>query len=197
MNIPSALNNKGYQEVDKLENPLKELFIPALVLRPSSGLIFNMRISWLVFLLMLLSILTFAQQEIAGKVISIADGDTFTMLVQGNKQVKIRLHGIDCPEKGQDYGEAAKKYLSSLISLHHDSVKVIWKNKDRYRRKIGIAYSGKTNINEVLLQNGLAWHYTQYDKNPQWSQMEAAARNAKLNLWSRSKPVPPWEWRKK
>jgi endonuclease YncB( thermonuclease family) len=137
-----------------------------------------------------------AQKEIVGKVISIADGDTFTMLVEGNKQVKIRLHGIDCPEKGQDYGEVAKKQLSLLLSLH-DSVKVIWKSKDRYRRTIGIAYSGRTNINEALLQKGLAWHYLKYDKNPKWSQMEAAARNARLNLWSKPNPVAPWDWREK
>ncbi len=137
-----------------------------------------------------------AQKEIMGKVISIADGDTFTMLVAGNRQVKIRLHGIDCPEKGQDYGDVAKKHLSSLLSLH-DSVKVIWKSKDRYRRTIGIAYSGGININEALLQKGLAWHYIKYDKNPEWSQMEAAARKAKLNLWSKPNPVAPWKQREK
>ncbi len=119
------------------------------------------------------------------------------IFIQGNKQIKIRLHGIDCPEKGQDYGDVAKKHLSILLKIHHDSVRVIWKNKDRFRRTIGIAYSGKTNINESLLQKGLAWHYIKYDKNPQWSNMEATARNAKLNLWSMSNPVLPWEWRKK
>jgi endonuclease YncB( thermonuclease family) len=156
-----------------------------------------MRISFSIFLLLLLCRVAFAQQEIVGKVISIADGDTFTMLVKGNKQIKIRLHGIDCPEKGQDYGDVAKKYLSSLLILHHDSVKVIWKNKDRYKRTIGIVYSGKTNINEALLQKGLAWHYTKYDKNPKWSHMVAVARRAKLNIWSKPNPVPPWTWRKK
>lgn len=119
------------------------------------------------------------------------------MLVKGNQQIKIRLHGIDCPEKGQDYGDVAKKYMSSLLKLHHDSVKVIWKNKDRYRRTIGIVYSGKTNVNEALLQKGLAWHYIKYDKNPQWARMEAVARNAKLNIWSKSNAVEPWKWRKK
>lgn len=156
-----------------------------------------MRLSISVFLLLFVSGVVLAQQEIVGKVISVADGDTFTMLVQGNKQVKIRLHGIDCPEKGQDYGDVAKKHLSALLSLHHDSVRVIWKKKDRYQRTIGIAYSGKTNINETLLRKGLAWHYTKYDKNKQWSLLEADARNAKLNLWSRPSPVPPWMWRKK
>lgn len=91
----------------------------------------------------------------------------------------------------------AKKFVSSLLSLHHDSVKVIWKNNDRYKRTIGIAYSGKTNINEALLQKGLVWHYIKYDNNPQWSRMEAVARNAKLNIWSKPNPIPPWGWRKK
>lgn len=67
-----------------------------------------MRISLVVFILFLLCRVAYAQKEIVGKVISIADGDTFTMLINGNQQIKIRLHGIDCPEKGQDYGDGEK-----------------------------------------------------------------------------------------
>lgn len=114
----------------------------------------------------------------------------------GSKEVKVRLHGIDCPEKGQDYGEVAKKHLSNLLSFHQDSVRVIVWGKDRYRRTIGTVYSGEVSINESLLEKGLAWHYTRYDSNQKWGLLQEGAMKAKLNLWSMPHPVPPWEWRK-
>lgn len=135
--------------------------------------------------------------QLVGKVVRVADGDTFTMLVEGNKKVKVRLYGIDCPEMKQEYGETAMQHLTVLIGFHHDSVRVIKKGKDKYGRIVGIAFTGKTNINERMLEKGLAWHYTTYDQNPKWSLMEEGARHAGFNVWSNPKPVPPWEWRKK
>jgi len=148
-----------------------------------------------VLVLILLPLSVFPQ--LVGKVVSVADGDTFTMLVKGNERVKVRLHGIDCPEKGQDYSDVARNHIAALLRLSKDSVKVDVKNKDRYGRTIGIAYAGRTNFNESLLEHGLAWHYKQYDKNPKWALMEEGARHARFNLWSLPNPVPPWEWRKK
>lgn len=145
----------------------------------------------LTVLLTLCSGLSFGQLK--GKVVSIADGDTFTILIK-NKQQKIRLYGIDCPEQKQDFGYAAKKYLSGLIV--GKTVTVIYKNKDRYGRIIGIAYLDTVNINENLLLNGLAWHYKNYDKNPKWASYEERARKAKAGLWINSNTIAPWEFRK-
>jgi len=131
--------------------------------------------------------------QLVGKVVSIADGDTFTLLVQ-KTQYKIRLHGIDCPEKKQDYGEAARQFLDLMIA--GDSVSVDELGKDRYGRTLGIVYVGNINVNEALLQKGLAWHYKNYDKNPAWAQLEASARLARINIWSMPNPTPPWEWRR-
>jgi len=133
--------------------------------------------------------------QLIGKVISIADGDTFTLQTK-NEKIKIRLHGIDCPEINQDYGDVAKKYLIVQISFHGDSVTVQKTDVDRYGRTVGIAYSGKTNINESLLEHGLAWHYKRYDQNPMWDQLEKGARLARFNLWSNENAIPPWEFRK-
>lgn len=135
------------------------------------------------------------QADLTGKVVKIADGDTFTLLTEENNQVRVRLHGIDCPEKAQDYGQVARQKLSDLV--FGQQVWVVEKDVDRYKRTIGIVYTeDNLCVNEELLRNGLAWHYTQYDKNPEWSALEATAREHKAGLWSQSNPTPPWQWRK-
>lgn len=136
-----------------------------------------------------------ASGQLTGKVVSIADGDTFTLLTNGKKQVKIRLHGIDCRERGQDYGDVAKKYLSTMI--FSEEVRVETKGTDRYGRTIGVVFLGDRNMNESLLEKGLAWHYKKYDKNPRWALLEEAARLARLNLWAMPNPLPPWDFRRK
>lgn len=130
-----------------------------------------------------------------GEVVRIADGDTFTLLMAGNMQVKVRLHGIDCPERAQPYGTAARKALGDMLEEHR--VRIEEQDRDRYGRSVAIAYTDDgLNINETLLKNGFAWHYTDYDKNPEWDKLEASARNQRLGLWQEPNPTPPWEFRK-
>jgi len=131
--------------------------------------------------------------QLSGTVVSIADGDTFTLMVN-KKPVKIRMHGVDSPEKKQPYGEAAKKYLSNLI--FNQVVEVRIQGKDRYRRTIGIVSCQGVNINEKLLATGLAWHFKKYDRNPAWAQLEVGARKKRIGLWAQDHPIPPWEFRK-
>lgn len=130
-----------------------------------------------------------------GKVVSIADGDTFTLLDETNTQVKVRLHGIDCPERAQDFGQVARQKLSDL--LFNQPVKLDVKDTDRYGRSVAIVYTLQgLCVNEELLKEGLAWHYTTYDKNEAWAALEQTARKNKVGLWSQPKPVAPWDWRK-
>lgn len=134
--------------------------------------------------------------EFTGKVVGIADGDTFTLLTDENDQIKIRLHGIDCPEKKQDFGQVAKQKLSELI--FGKQVSVVKKDIDRYKRTVGLVYDDQNKcINEEMLKAGLAWHYIKYDQNPEWQAMEDEARNNRLGLWSQPNPTPPWEWRRR
>jgi len=142
------------------------------------------------FLLFLTSV---ANAQLVGKVVSIADGDTFTMLVD-NEQIKVRLHGIDCPEKSQPYGNVAKEFLSSSIFGKVVSVKKL--DVDRYGRTIGMVTVDGVNINEKLLEEGLAWHYKYFDKNAAWAKLEDVSRKEKKGLWKEPNPTPPWEWRK-
>jgi len=136
-------------------------------------------------------ICSFAQ--INGKAVAITDGDTFTLLDADNKQIKIRLHGIDCPEGGQDFGNRSKQHLSQLIF----SKEVVVDNKglDRYGRTIGIVYLDSLNVNEEMLRSGMAWHFKRYDKNKYWAGLEIEAREKKLGLWFQENPTAPWDWR--
>ncbi len=149
----------------------------------------------LVFLLVTVSILFQCQERtLSGKVVKVADGDTFTILTNQNQQIRVRLHGIDAPEKSQDFSLASKKYLTDLVL--HKTVDLYTKTKDQYGRVIAIANVDHLNVNEELLKAGLAWHFKEHDKNPAWHEMELAARQSKIGIWSYPDPVPPWQFRK-
>ncbi len=131
-----------------------------------------------------------------GKVVRITDGDTFTMLTTSNQQVKVRLHGIDCPERAQDYGSVARQGLSDLI--FGQVVRIDKRDVDRYGRTIAVVYNNKNqNVNEQLLRRGLAWHYKEYDQNPAWDDLQLLAQREKKGLWAQPNPTPPWAWRKR
>lgn len=153
----------------------------------------NMRQPWLIILFTFFSCLL-ASAQLTGRVVAIADGDTFTLLTAQNQQVKIRLHGIDCPEKKQPYFNHAKTFTSSLVFAKQVSVQV--KNKDRYGRTIGIVLlEDKRNLNELLLQAGWAWHFKKYDKDARWAAMEQQARRNRKGLWADPYAMAPWDWR--
>ena len=132
---------------------------------------------------------------VTGKCVGVTDGDTATVLVSGNKQVKVRFWGIDAPESSQDFGQRAKQKLSSLI--YGKEVKVDITSKDRYGRSIGKVYVGGIYTNLEMVKSGLAWHYVQYAPNDsEIANAEKAARASKVGLWSHANPTPPWNWRK-
>ncbi|UKJ06817.1 thermonuclease family protein [Solitalea lacus] len=135
------------------------------------------------------------QGEVTGKVISVADGDTITILTSEKVQVKIRLHGIDCPEKSQPFGMAAKKYTSNLVFERFVKVKIT--DVDRYGRSVGLVYLNNNKVlNEEILSAGYAWHYIKYDQNPAWDRLEIEARRKKIGVWSQPNAIEPWIWRK-
>jgi endonuclease YncB( thermonuclease family) len=149
-------------------------------------------ISFALFFLFLISPFTHYAQ-LVGKVISISDGDSFIMSVE-SREIKISLHGIDCPEKSQDFGEAAHQFLADLIYNEIVSVEEI--NVDRYGYVHGIVTADQINVNESLLRAGLAWHYKVNNKNRVWAGLENKARKEKIGLWENPHPLEPWKWRK-
>jgi micrococcal nuclease len=132
--------------------------------------------------------------EITGKVVAIADGDTLTVLDESKTQHKIRLAGIDAPEKGQAFGTKARESLAAKVFRQTVRVEVI--DVDRYRREVGRIYLGERFINLEMVTDGLAWRYVQYDKPGEFTAAETDAREHRRGLWADPHPVPPWEWRR-
>jgi endonuclease YncB( thermonuclease family) len=132
-------------------------------------------------------------QTITGRVVGVSDGDSLTLLVQGNRQIKVRLDGIDAPEGGQEFSRNAKDGLSRLVFGKEISLEV--SGTDRYERTLGVVHVGGVNANLALVQQGLAWHYKEYSDDRALAQAEVDAREARLGLWSGFDPIPPWEHR--
>jgi micrococcal nuclease len=144
----------------------------------------------------LLLVTTLFAETISGNVVKISDGDTITCLDSGNVQHKIRLYGIDAPEKAQAFGQKSKEFLANRI--FNKIVDVEMTSKDRYGRSIGKVYYKGDYINLELVQNGQAWVYLAYCKDKEMIAAEGVAKELKKGLWSDSeKPVPPWEFRRK
>lgn len=136
------------------------------------------------------------QEEVAAgrlKVIGISDGDTITVLKDG-QPLKIRFAGIDTPEKGQPFGNNAKEALSSRVGGRH--VKVVVRETDRYGRSIGDIYDDEGHVNKWLVEGGFAWHYKAYSDDADLARAEDEAKRAGRGLWADKNPIPPWNWRK-
>ena len=131
-----------------------------------------------------------AKNKITGKAAKIIDGDTFDLLLADRTIRRIRLFGIDCPERAQAYYQVAKDELGTL--LRNASLTIDIRDIDRYGRTVGIVQANQKNVNEAMLSAGFAWHYRRYDNNPEWSLLEKAARRQSLGLWADSHPVAPW-----
>lgn len=133
-------------------------------------------------------------QHLSLRVVGVHDGDTLTGLDESKTQVKVRLDAIDAPELGQPFGQAAKKALSEKV--FGKDVVVIAKTRDKYGRTVGHVLIDGRDVNLEMLEQGMAWHYTKYDKNVRLSRAEGEARAAQRGLWQDRDPVPPWDWRK-
>ena len=128
---------------------------------------------------------------LSGKVVSVHDGDTITILTE-KEQIKIRLFGIDAPELKQAYGKKSKQFLSNLIA--GQIVEVEKNGNDRYGRTIGTVSLNGEDINAQMVENGYAWAYRRFSKK--YAPQESEAKFEKRGLW-RDNPTPPWEWRKR
>lgn len=152
--------------------------------------------------LLLLASLTCNAETITGRVVGVADGDTITVLDESKTQHKIRLSGIDAPEKKQVFGQRSKQNLSDLV--YDKEVSFETTKKDRYGREVGKVLIDGVDANLEQITKGLAWHYKAYqrEQSPQdrvtYAEAEMAAKEALVGLWGDSvQPVAPWEFRRK
>ena len=134
---------------------------------------------------------------LVGNVTKIVDGDTIDVQLSSGP-IRVRLHGVDTPERGQPWGKESTAALTALVMGKEVDIEPF--SQDRYERMIGIVFLGDLNVNLELVKRGHAWAYRQYMRKEDSALCinEAAARTAKKGLWaSREQPVAPWEWRRK
>jgi endonuclease YncB( thermonuclease family) len=160
----------------------------------------------------LLALTAPAPNVLEGRVIHVADGDTITVLDSNNVQHRVRLAGIDAPEKGQPFGDRSRQSLSRTVM--GKDVKVVWSKQDRYGRLVGTIWVAppeggcrtppcpKTlDVNLAQLTVGLAWHFKKYadeqspEERERYAFAEEEAREMKAGLWSQPDPVSPWQYR--
>jgi len=132
--------------------------------------------------------------QLSGQVVSIADGDTITVKPERGPSVKVRLIGIDAPERGQAFGTRARQELGELVA--GQVVEIVGTEKDRYGRLLGdVRHEGRS-INLELIRRGFAWAYVEFDAPREYVAAEADARAARRGLWADREPIPPWTYRK-
>jgi endonuclease YncB( thermonuclease family) len=132
-------------------------------------------------------------KTLKGRVVSVADGDTITIIGDENTQYKIRLNAIDAPEKSQDFGQKSKQQLSNYVFGKDVTVK--WKSKDKYGRVLGTVFVGNTDINLQMVRDGFAHHYKRFDNSPAYAAAETEARQNRRGLWSDPNPIQPEDYR--
>ena len=140
-------------------------------------------------------------KTIEGLVVGVADGDTITVLDQQKNTYKIRLQGIDAPEKKQAFGEKSKQSLHDLV--HSKQVRIEYDKEDKYGRIVGKVTVDDVDVCLQQLLLGMAWHYKKYQNEQSvsdralYSETELKSKSLKLGLWTDDTPMPPWEFRKK
>ncbi len=133
------------------------------------------------------------------KVIKVSDGDTVTVLTENKQQVRVRLYGIDTPEKRQPFGNKAKQFTSALVFGERVFIQVI--DRDRYDRSVALVQlSDGRLLNEELLKSGLAWVYERYCKKAfckKWKTIEIQAKANKRGLFRNENALEPWKARRR
>ena|ERR1035437_1189779 len=138
-------------------------------------------------------------ETITGQVVSVADGDTIAVLDADKVQHKIRLAGIDAPEKKQAFGNRSKESLSDLV--FDKTVNVETEKRDRYGRQIGKVLVNGQDVNLVQVERGMAWFYRQYQREQSpndrklYEAAEDAAKAGRRGLWRDTDRVAPWDFR--
>ncbi len=137
---------------------------------------------------------------LTGKVVKITDGDTLYVLDANYQQHKVRLAGIDAPERKQAYGLASRKHLLSVVA--GKQVTVEYQKRDRYGRIVGKVLLDGIDVYLEQVKAGFAWHYKKYQHEQSledqrlYADAENQAREERLGLWRENNPIPPWEHRR-
>lgn len=165
-------------------------------MQADSSIITSPMKSLLIVVLSLLAVLPLNAAEVLhGICVRVADGDTLTLKCSDGEELRVRLHGIDAPEKGQEFGDESKSYLSRLVL--RKQIKATVMDEDHYQRKVCKIYSGKKYVNQEMVRAGLAWYYERYAPNDKiLSGAQKSASAARRGLWAAGNQVNPEDYRR-
>ena len=141
-----------------------------------------------------------AADSLSGRIVSVADGDTVTLLDANLRQHKIRLAGIDAPERRQPFGNRSRLHLGALVFGRQVTAEC--PKKDRYKRAVCRLEVEGVDANLAQIEAGMAWHYKAYSREQspadrwRYAKAEDRAREARQGLWTDRAPVAPWDFRK-
>ena len=153
-----------------------------------------------------------AAEPLTCLVVGVSDGDTITARCGepgAYEQMRVRVAGIDAPEKGQPFGARAKDAMSDLV--YEKLARLECHKTDRYGRGIcdvsvapALASNGPMTLDAglAMVSIGMAWWYREYadEQTPQAREQyefaEQVAKVRRTGLWADRNPVAPWDWRK-
>ncbi len=144
----------------------------------------------------------FGQAEadiVTGRVVKVSDGDTITVLDANQRQIKVRMLGIDAPEKSQPFGSRCREQLAEVVA--GKEVRISTRKRDRYQRVLSKVMVDGRDANLSQVQAGCAWHYKQYARDQAaadretYAAAEQEARSARRGLWKDAEPEAPWAFR--
>lgn len=168
-------------------------FLAELVLFAPMLIVIIHRLAAALLLLFAVLLQPAAAQEITGRVVSVVDGDTLTLL-HGREPVTIRLTEIDGPERGQPFGRRSTQSLRALCA--GQTARVVLAGKDQYNRSLGRVWCAGVDANAEQVRRGMAWVYDQYVTDHGLYAVQQTARIRRVGLWADPAPVPPWLWRR-
>lgn len=133
--------------------------------------------------------------DLSGRVVKVADGDTFSLRAGDGTLVRVRLAEIDAPEQDQPYGRRSRQALAALVS--GENVRIVVQDTDSYGRTVGRPYVGDIDVCAEMVRTGSAWAYKKHLTDRALLTFEEDARDARRGLWSlpEAERVPPWQWR--
>jgi endonuclease YncB( thermonuclease family) len=155
---------------------------------------------------LILAIILILLQSIAladtlrGRVLRVTDGDIVVVLDSNHNQNRVRLAGIDAPERSQAYGKTSKKHLTELV--YGETVVIEYDKYDRYGRIVGRIILDGYDMNLEQIKAGLAWHHKKYqdeqssNERLRYAETEVEAKNNMRGLWYDPDPIPPWDYRR-